>query len=199
MALALRPEGVSSEWGESFLLGRGAANTKVLRQERDWEVGGAKAEPAELSRRRAWSGVGKGVVVQLLSYVQLFVTLWTAARQASLTFTISQSLLRFILCRPLLLLPSIFPASRSFPMSQLFTSGGQSIGASASILPMNIQGWLVVPGLWDYGFFVFLLFNIFQYPLMSMHYFNNRKTLLKGYYKEAHFLQIKIATSSPTK
>ena len=36
-----------------------------------------------------------------------------------------------------------FPASRSIPMSQFFTSGGQSIGASASasILPMNIQGW----------------------------------------------------------
>ena len=37
-----------------------------------------------------------------------------------------------------------FPASRSFPMSQLFASGGQSIGTSASapVLPMNIQGWL---------------------------------------------------------
>ena len=48
-----------------------------------------------------------------------------------------------ILCCPLLLLPSIFPASGSFPMSQLFTSGGQSTGASASasVLPMNIQGW----------------------------------------------------------
>ena len=34
-----------------------------------------------------------------------------------------------------------FPASGSFPMSQLFTSGSQSIGASASILPMNIQDW----------------------------------------------------------
>ena len=46
-----------------------------------------------------------------------------------------------ILCHPLLLLPSIFPASGSFLMSQLFTSGGQSIGVSAStsILPMNTQ------------------------------------------------------------
>ena len=34
-----------------------------------------------------------------------------------------------------------FPASRSFSMSQLFTSGGQRIGASASVFPMNIQGW----------------------------------------------------------
>ena len=46
------------------------------------------------------------------------------------------------LCRPLLLLPSqSFPASGSFPMTPFFTSGGQSIGgsASASVLPMNIQ------------------------------------------------------------
>ena len=46
-----------------------------------------------------------------------------------------------ILCRPLLLSPSIFPASGSFPVSQFFTSGGSSIGASvsASVLPVNIQ------------------------------------------------------------
>ena len=46
-----------------------------------------------------------------------------------------------ILCLPLLFLPSIFPASGSFPVSQFFTSGSQSIEASASVLPMNIQGW----------------------------------------------------------
>ena len=46
-----------------------------------------------------------------------------------------------ILCHPLLLLPQSFPSSGSFPMSQLFASGGQSFGASASVLPMNIQGW----------------------------------------------------------
>ena len=45
-----------------------------------------------------------------------------------------------ILSHPLLLLPSIFPSIRSFPVSQLFASGGQSIGASVSVLPMNIQG-----------------------------------------------------------
>ena len=47
-----------------------------------------------------------------------------------------------ILCYPLLLPSSIFPASGSFPMSQFFESGGQSIGVSASesVLPMNIQG-----------------------------------------------------------
>ena len=66
------------------------------------------------------------VIVQSLSYVQLFVTQWTAAHQASLSFTISQSLLKLmsiesvmpsnhlILCHPLLLLPSIFPSIRVF-------------------------------------------------------------------------------------
>ena len=60
--------------------------------------------------------------VQSLSHVQLFVTPWTAAHQASMSITISQSLLKLmtiesmmpsnylILCRPLLLLPSIFPS-----------------------------------------------------------------------------------------
>ena len=45
--------------------------------------------------------------------------------------------------RPLLS-PQSFPASGSFPMSQLFTSGGQCFGvsASASVLPMNVLGWL---------------------------------------------------------
>ena len=88
--------------------------------------------------------------VQSFSCVQLFVILWTAACQASLSFTISQSLLtvlsiesmmpsnHLILCHPLLLVPSTVPAWRSFPMSRLFASGGQSIGASASVLPMNI-------------------------------------------------------------
>ena len=79
-------------------------------------------------------------------------TRWTAACQGSLSFTVSQSLLKLvsiesmmpsshlILCRSLLLLPQSFPASQSLPMSQLFPSGGQSFGASASFLPVNIQG-----------------------------------------------------------
>ena len=48
-----------------------------------------------------------------------------------------------ILCCPLFLPHSIFPSIRSFPVSQFFTSGGQSIGASAlpSLLSMNIQDW----------------------------------------------------------
>ena len=76
----------------------------------------------------------------------------TVAHQAPLSITNSWSLLKLmsvesvmpsnhlILCCPLLLLPSIFPASGSFPMSQFFTSGGR-VSASASVLPMNTQDW----------------------------------------------------------
>ena len=47
-----------------------------------------------------------------------------------------------ILCHSLLLLPSVFPSIRIFSMSWLFISCGQSIGTSASVLPMNIQNWV---------------------------------------------------------
>ena len=94
-------------------------------------------------------------VVQLLSRVWLFVTPWTAAHQASLSITISQSLPKLmsfksvmpsnhlILCRPLLLLPSISPNIRVFSNKSVLHIGGQSVGASdaASGLPMNIQDW----------------------------------------------------------
>ena len=93
------------------------------------------------------------IFVQLTGCVWLFATPWTAACQVPQSFTISQSLLKFMstelvmlsiyLIRhcPLLLLPSAFPSIRVFPMSRLFTSGGQSIGALATVLPRNIQGW----------------------------------------------------------
>ena len=95
-------------------------------------------------------------VVQSFSRVQLFVTPWIAACQAFLTFTISRNLLSPLCllswwCYPsisssvtcLSSCPQSFPASESFPVSQLFTSGGQSTGASvsASVLLMSIQGW----------------------------------------------------------
>ena len=93
--------------------------------------------------------------VQSLIRVRLFATPWTAARQASLSITNTQSLLRLmpidsvmpsshlILCHPLSSCPQSLPASGSFPMSQLFAWGGQSFGvsSSASVLPMNIQDW----------------------------------------------------------
>ena len=94
-------------------------------------------------------------VVQLLNHVRLFATPWIVAHQASLSFPISWSFLKLmsielvllynhlILWCPLLLLPSVFPSFRSFSMSQLFTSGDQSIRASVRVLPMNIQSWFL--------------------------------------------------------
>ena len=94
-------------------------------------------------------------VVESLSRVWLFATPWTSAHQASLSFTISWSLLRFMsielvmlsnhlfFCSPFSFCLQFSPASGSFPMRWLFALGGQSIGASASApgVPMNIQGW----------------------------------------------------------
>ena len=85
----------------------------------------------------------------------LFAIAWTTARQACLSSTnsrsppkhmsiesvmypaISSSVMPFFSC------PQSFPASGSFPMSQLFSSGGRPIGVSAStsVLPMNTQDW----------------------------------------------------------
>ena len=82
------------------------------------------------------------------------VTPWTAACQASFSLTVSLSSLKLMSIESVM--PSnlccsfssclhqgkqSFPASGSFPTSWFFVSGGQSIGASASALPMNIQGW----------------------------------------------------------
>ena len=92
--------------------------------------------------------------VQFSRSVRLFATPWTAACQPSLSIINFQSLLRLmsiksvmpsnqlILHHPLLLPPSIFLRIGSFQMSQFFASGSQSIGASASVLPMNTQGWI---------------------------------------------------------
>ena len=89
------------------------------------------------------------------SHVRLFATPWSAARQAPLPSTISWSLFKFIsiesvmpsnhliLCHPLLLLPSTFPSIRVFANELAFHIRCQSTAASASasVLPMNIQGW----------------------------------------------------------
>ena len=79
------------------------------------------------------------VVSQSLSHIQLFVTPWPAAHQASLSFIICQSLLRFMSSEssplssaaPFSFCLQSFPASASFSMNQLFVSCGQSTGASA--------------------------------------------------------------------
>ena len=87
----------------------------------------------------------------------IFETPWTAACQASLSFTTSWSLPKLmstesvmpsnhlILCHPLIL-PSVFPSIRIFSNESTLASGGQSVGisGSASVLPMNIQGWFLL-------------------------------------------------------
>ena len=96
------------------------------------------------------------VVVQLLSHVWLFPTPWTAACQASLSFTISQGLLKFtsiesvmlsnhlILCHSLLLCLQAFPASWSFPMSRLFTSCSQRVCVCMYSLLLKYFGYLCI-------------------------------------------------------
>ena len=92
--------------------------------------------------------------VQSLSRVRLFATPWTAACQASLSIITNcrslpksmsiESVMPFnhlILCRPLLLLTSILPSTRVFSNESILHIGGQTTGASASALPMNIQDW----------------------------------------------------------
>ena len=86
------------------------------------------------------------VVVQSLSHVQLFAIAWIAACQTSLSLTVSQRLLKLMSidsgCHPTISSSVIpfssclqsFPASGSFPVSQLFASGGQNIGASLLLL-----------------------------------------------------------------
>ena len=91
---------------------------------------------------------------QLLSHVRLFATPWTAACQASLSITNSRSFLKLmsiesvipssylILCRPLLLLPSIFPSIRVFSNeSVLHNRWPKYWSFSLSISPLNIQDW----------------------------------------------------------
>ena len=89
-----------------------------------------------------------------------FATPWTVTHQAPVSFAVSKNLAKFksigsvilsnhlILCHPLLLLPSVFPSIRVFS-NESCLSGGQSIGALASVLPMNIHGWfsLLLTGL----------------------------------------------------
>ena len=98
------------------------------------------------------------VVGQLLSCIWIFENPWTAALQASLSFTISQSLLKLIsiellmpsnhliFCRPPLLLSSIFPRIRVFSNESALHIRWSNIRApaSASVLPMNSQDWFAL-------------------------------------------------------
>ena len=111
---------------------------------------------------------------------------WTAACQASLSFTISQSLLKLIES----VMPSnhvipfscvqSFPASGSFLMSQLFASGSPSIGASvsASVLPVSVQGWFPLGLTGLISFQSKGLSRVFSSPLVWKHQFSNTQPSL---------------------
>ena len=81
-------------------------------------------------------------------FLKSFIKIWKSSHFRSLLKLMSiESVMlsnHLTLCRPLSSHLQSFPASGYFPMSQFFTSDGQSIGASASasVLPMNIQDWV---------------------------------------------------------
>ena len=136
-----------------------------------------------LWRQIRWSGI---VVVQLLRHVWLFVTPWTAALQASLSFTISQSLLKLmsiesvmpsnhlVLCHPLLL-PSIFPSIRVFSNeSALRIRWPNCWSFSFSISPSNECSGLIS-------------FRIVLFDLVAVQ--GTLKSLLPHYSSKAFILQ----------
>ena len=134
---------------------------ELVTDRESWSAAVHGVKKSETTKWLTWTDLWKTktsyhcVIVQSLSCIQLSETPWTAARQASLSITSSQSPPKpmsielvmpsshLILCRPLLLLPQSLLASESFQMSQLFESGGQCIrvSASTSVLPMNTQDW----------------------------------------------------------
>ena len=124
----LQPDRLLSPWdspGENTGVDRAISSSKGSSQPRDWTHISCTGRQI-LSRWATWE-VPRGHSVQSFSRVRLFATLWTAARQASLSITNSRSWLKLmsiesvmpsshlILCRPLLLLPSIPPSIRVFP------------------------------------------------------------------------------------
>ena len=144
------------------------------------------------------------------------VTPWAAAHQASLSFSVSQSLITLVSIESVM--PSYhltisssvvsfssclqsFPASGSFPMSWLFMSGGQSFGAStsASVLPMNIQGWFLL-GLT--GLISFLskgLSRVFSSTTVRRHQFFSTQPFLLSSSWQPHGLQhTRLPCPSPT-
>ena len=125
------------------------------------------------------------IVLQSLSRIWLFPMPWTAEHQASLSFTISQSLLKFMSIEsmmpsaisssitPFSSCPQSFSASGSFPVSWFFASGGESTGASASalVLPMNSQGWFPLGLTGLISLLSRALSRVFSSPIIWKHQF----------------------------
>ena len=136
------------------------------------------------------------IVVQLLSHVWLFVTLWTATRQAPLSSSISGSLFKFmsiesemlsnhlILCRPLLILPLIFPSIRfSSNELALHVKRPKYWSFSCSISPsINIQSWF---SLGFTGLISLLskgLSRVFSNTTVQKQFFSTQPSLWSNYY-----------------
>ena len=126
--------------------------------------------------------------VRSLSSVQFLVTQYTTARQASLSFTISQRLFKLMSIKSVMpsflscvtcffSCPPSFPASGSFPMSGLSSSGGQSIGASATVLPINIQGWLPLGLTGLISLLSKELSSLLQHPVQKHQFFSSQPSL----------------------
>ena len=144
----------------SRILGKRKEGKKVSGSETSSTTAAPPGSDVDVRRLQKISFCSKGLSsVQSLSRVLLFATPWTAARQASLSTSNSRSLLKLmsiksvmpsnhlILCHPLLLLPSIFPRIRVFSNESVicirwtkYWSFSFSPSASASVLPINIQG-----------------------------------------------------------
>ena len=137
--------------------------------------------------------------VQSLSHVWCFATPWIAACQASLYITNSQSLLKLmsiesvvpsshlILCRPLLLLPTIPPSIRVFSNKSTLPWASWSIGVSAlaSVLLMNTQDWSPLEwtgwiSLQSKGL-ARVFSNTRQHIKKQRHYFPNKGPYSQGY------------------
>ena len=131
--------------------------------------------------------------------VVFFVTPRTATIQVSLSFAMSLSLLKLMSIEPMmpsnqLILsspsscPQSFTASGSFPMSRLFASHGQSTGASASasVFPVNIQGWLPLGWTVSISFLSKALSGVFSSTRAQKHQFwyKYRQCNIWGYTKK---------------
>ena len=162
------------------------------------ELGSSNPCCSRVNYNSTWHSVGFSftvVVVQLLSYIWLFAIPWTAARQAFLSSAISWSLLRFmsiesvkpsnhlILCRP----PSPPALNLSQHQSQLFASGGQSIGVSASASVFSMDSGLISFRIDRFDFLV--LQRTLKSPLQ---HHNSKASILRHFWSNSHILFIFI-------
>ena len=105
--------------------------------------------PASESFSMSWllashgQSIGASASASVLPVSSQELTGVNSLQSKGLSRVFSSTVQKCVCVMPFSSCPQSFPASGSFPMSQFFTSGGQSIGASASasVLPMNIQGW----------------------------------------------------------